>query len=256
LLVQTQAEAPVPGASVPAAVVALVAPDQGMERVARTGRVRWLLLAAIGCSLAAGLAAAWKVDARDATLAALERQGQLQSTSDQQIADQTKAAERTFMVTRVGGALVLPAVDFALYCVGLFGLAWFLRGRATGKAIAAVSAAALLPSAIGNVLEAIAAATRASIPASPQPLVPRDLGALYASVAGHPLMGAAGRLLSAIDVFSLWAAFLLAYGLVFAANLPRRRAVAGTLIGWLCFRLLTHVAMGGGGSPQMGGPHP
>jgi hypothetical protein len=28
------------------------------------------------------------------------------------------------------------------------------------------------------------------------------------------------------------------------------------LIGWLCFRLLTHVAMGGGAGPQMGGPHP
>jgi Yip1 domain len=256
LLVQTQAEAPVPGPAAPAAILALVAPDIGMERVARTGRVRWLLLIAMMCSLAAGLTAAWKVDARNATLASLEKQGQIQTTSDQQIADQTKAAERTFIVMRVGSALVLPAVDLALCCVGLFALSWFLRGRTSGRAVAAVSAAALLPSAIGNVFEAIAAATRRSISPSAQPLVPRDLSALYASVAGHPLAGAAGRLLSAIDVFSLWAAFLLAYGLVFAANLPRRRAVAGTLIGWLCFRLLTQVAMGGGGGPQMGGPHP
>jgi hypothetical protein len=256
LLVQTEAEEPVSRLAAPAAVVALVAPDVGMERVARIGRVRWLLVAAIVCSLAAGLTAAWKVDARDATLKNLEKQGQLLTTSDQQIADQTKAAERTFMVVRIGSALVLPAADLGLYCVGLFALSWFLRGRATGRAIAAVSAAALLPSALGNVLEAIAAATRRSIPPSPEPLVPRDLSALYASFAGHPLTGAVGRLLSAIDVFSLWAALLLAYGLVFAANLPRRRALAGTLIGWLCFRLLTHVAMGGGGGPQMGGPHP
>jgi hypothetical protein len=227
-----------------------------MERVARTGRVRWLLVVAMVCSLAAGVTAAWKVDAREATLAAIEKQGQIQTTSDQQIADQTKAAERTFIVMRVASALAMPAVDLALYCIGLFALARFLRGRATGRAIAAVSAAALLPTAFGNVLEAIAAATRKWIPPSFEPLVPRDLAALYASFAGHPLMGAAGRLLSAIDVFSLWAAVLLAYGLVFAANLPRRRAVAGTLIGWLCFRLLTHVAMGGGAGPQMGGPHP
>jgi hypothetical protein len=256
LLVQTQAEAPVSRPAAPAALVALVAPDVGMERVARTGRVRWLLLVAIVCSLAAGLTAAWKVDARDATLAAIEKQGQIQTTSDQQIHDQTKAAERTFMVIRVATALAMPVVDLALYCVGLFALSRFLRGRATGRAIAAVSAAALLPSAVGNVFEAIAAATRKWIPPSSNPLVPRDLAALYASFSGHPLMGPAARLLSAIDVFSLWAAFLLAYGLVFAANLPRRRAVVGTLIGWLCFRLLTHVAIGGGAGPQMGGPHP
>jgi Yip1 domain len=246
-------------------IVALVAPDIGMERVARTGRVRWLLLAAMVCSLAAGLTAAWKVDARNATLAAIEAQGQIQTTSDQQIQDQTKAAERTFMVVRMAVALVLPAIDFAFYCVGLFALAWFLRGRSTGRAIAAVSAAALMPSAISSVLETIAAATRQSIAPAPMsigvatiftPLVPRDLGALYAAATGHPLAGAAGALLSSIDVFSLWAAILLAYGLVFAANLPRRRALAGTLIGWLCFRLLTHVAMGGGAGPQMGGPHP
>jgi hypothetical protein len=256
LLVQTPAEAPVSGPAAPAAVVALVAPDVGMERVARTGRVRWLLLIATACSLAAALTASWKVDARGTTLAALEKQGQLQTTSDQQIADQTKAAERTFMVVRIGGALVEPAVDLALYCVGLFALSRFLRGRATGRAIAAVSAAALLPSAIGNVFEAIAAPTRRWIPPSRESLIPRDLSALVASVAGHPLPGAAAKLLSAVDVFSLWAALLLAYGLVFAANLPRRRAVAGTLIGWLCFRLLMHVAMAGGGGPQMGGPHP
>jgi hypothetical protein len=69
-------------------------------------------------------------------------------------------------------------------------------------------------------------------------------------------MGPVGRLLAVVDVFSLWTALLLGYGLLFAANLPRRRALAGTLIGWLCFRLLTTVAMGGGGAPPMGGPHP
>jgi hypothetical protein len=53
------------------------------------------------------------------------------------------------------------------------------------------------------------------------------------------------KLLSAFDVFSFWSALLIGFGLAAAAQLPRRRALTGTLAAWLCVRLVTHVAMGG-----------
>ncbi len=45
-------------------LTALVAPDTGMEQVAKVGRVRWPLLFAVLCSLAMGGAEALRVDAR------------------------------------------------------------------------------------------------------------------------------------------------------------------------------------------------
>ena len=53
------------------------------------------------------------------------------------------------------------------------------------------------------------------------------------------------KLLSAFDIFSFWTALLLGFGLVAAGHVPQRRALAGTLIAWLCLRLLTQVAAGG-----------
>jgi len=60
---------------------------------------------------------------------------------------------------------------------------------------------------------------------------------------GQPLAGAAAKLGSAVDLYSLWGAVLLGYGLAASASLPVRRAVPAALIGWLLFRLLTHVAV-------------
>ena len=125
----TQAEMPVEKWSIPAQAVALVMPDVGMERVARLGRVRGPLLFAMACAVLAAAAGIMRVDAKDATLRMLEKQGQLTSSSDRQIDDATKSAERVYMVKRVGGALVAPPVQLGLLCVALLALSWFLRGR-------------------------------------------------------------------------------------------------------------------------------
>src|SRR3989442_7247447 len=100
--------------SVPAAALALVAPDVGMERVARSGRVRGPLLIAIACALLSAGAGVLRVDAKDATLRALDKEGQLQTTSDRQVEDSTKSAERVYLVKRVAGALVQPPLQLGL----------------------------------------------------------------------------------------------------------------------------------------------
>src|SRR3954468_19734738 len=194
--------------AMPSPLLALVAPDVGMERVARRERVLLPFLFAVLCSLLAAAASSYRVDARDATLATLERTGQLKTMSDRQIEDQTKDAERTYIVKTVAVGAVGPVAKLGLLCVGLLALSWFVRGRAKGKALAAVAAVAMLPGAIENLLAAGAGLGRRSLPpggpgagrlprpAAPPPAPPRrsglDVGADLGTSGAGP-RGAASR---------------------------------------------------------------
>src|SRR2546421_2282954 len=229
----------------PAAAVALVAPDVGMERVARSGRVRGPLLIAIACALLSAGAGILRVDAKDATLRALDKDGQLQSTSDRQVEDSTKSAERVYLVKRVAAALVQPPLQLGLLCIAVFVLGWFFRGRTEGRAVPPVAAAALLPLAVANLLDAFATYQHAAIAPDGPPTLPQTLADFWTSVAAHPGPAPLMKLLSVFDVFSFWSALLIGFGLAAAAQLPRRRALTRTLAAWLCLRLVTQVAIGG-----------
>jgi hypothetical protein len=230
---------------VPPAAVALVAPEVGMERVARTGRVRGPLLVALFCALLSASAGVLRVDAKDATLRAMEKAGELQTSSDRQVEDNTKSAERVYLVTRVASALVEPPLQLGLLCLAIFGLSWFLRGRSEGRAVPPVAAAALLPGAVANLLEAGATFQQAAIAPDGAPALPRTLAQFWTQLAAHPASPAVMKLLSVFDIFSFWTALLVGFGLIAAGHVPQRRALAGTLIAWLCLRLITQVAAGG-----------
>lgn len=229
----------------PLALQALFMPDQGMQRAARLGRVRWPLLFAVFCSVLFAVAQAARVDARTVTLQQLEQSGRLQQMSDRQIEDESKGAERKFMVKKLAWGAVEAPGELLFSAVGLFALAWFLRGRSKSNEIFTVSAFALLPGAIANLLDAVAAFLSPSISPEGAKGVPRTLAALVA-LAGKELtpMSAAFKLLSAVDVFALWGAVMLAFGLIAAADLPPRRALVGALVAWICYRLVRTVALG------------
>jgi hypothetical protein len=222
----------------------LFAPDSGMERQARAGRVLWLFLFAWLCSILLGVALALRVDARDSTLRKLDQSGQLKTMSDRQVADETRSAERVSQVLSVAKGVVGAPLQLGLASVALLGLAWFLRGRVKGRAVVPVAAATLLPGAIANLLDAVSAFRHAALPPEGLPLAPRSLGALL-PLFGHPLTDPWLKLGNALDIFSLWSAIMLAYGLAAAGQLTKRSALLGTLGAWVCYRLLTHVAIGG-----------
>lgn len=231
-------------AGVPPALVALVAPDLGMERQARVGGVKLPLLIALACALFAGGALALRVDAGSATLKKLEQAGTLSTLSERQIEDETRTAERMFTVAKVGGALFEAPVGLGLAALATVLLGWFLKGRVKGSAVLPVAAATLLPAAIANLLNGMSALRERAVAPDATALVPTTLTAIAASL-GHPLAAWGARLGGAFDLFSLWSALLLGYGVAAAAGIPVRRAVTGTLVAWLCWRLLTHVAVGG-----------
>jgi hypothetical protein len=222
----------------------LFAPDRAMERQARVGRARWFLLFAWLCSLLLAAALAARVDAASSTLRKLEMSGQLKDMSDRQLADEIRSAERVFQVVSVAKGVVGVPLQLGLACVALLALAWFFRGRVKGSAVVPVAAATLLPGAIANLLDAVSAFRHAALPPEGVPLAPRSVSAALLLL-GRPLMEPWARLGSAFDFFSLWAAVMMGYGVVAVAQIPRRSALVGTLIAWVCYQLLTHVAMGG-----------
>lgn len=228
----------------PSPLALLFAPDRAMERQARVGRVLWFLLFAWLCSLLLGAALVVRVDAGSSTLRTLETAGKLQGMSDRQLADETRNAERVFQVESVAGRAVGVPLQFGLACVAVLGLCWFFRGRVKGSAVAPVAAATLLPGAIADALDAVAAFRHVVLPPEGVPLSPRALSA-FLTLAGHPLAGPWIKVGNAFDVYSLWGAVLMAYGVAAVGQVPRRAALPGTLIAWVCYRLLTQVAAGG-----------
>lgn len=242
--VSSEVEASPVRPAIPPALVALVAPDIGMERQARVGGVKLSLIVAMTCAIFAGGALALRVNASSATLKKLELAGTLSTLSERQIEDETRNAERMFTVAKVGGALFEAPVGLGLAALATVLLGWFLKGRVKGSAVGPVAAATLLPAAVAHLLQGIATLRQASVAPDATALVPTNLADIAASL-GHPLAVWGVKLGGAFDLFSLWSALLLGYGVAAAASIPARRAVTGTLVAWLCWRLLTQVAVGG-----------
>jgi hypothetical protein len=222
----------------------LIAPDRAMERQAQAGRaLGFFLVAWLSALLLAG-AVALRVDARSSTLRKLDASGELKSMSDRQIADETRTAERVSIVTTVAaGALGVPA-QLALTSASILVLGWFFRGRIQGSAVVPVAAATLAPTALANLIDAATALRHAVIPPEGAPLAPRSLSAALDRF-GHPLPDPWVKLGDALDFYSLWGAVMLGYGVAAVAQIRQRTALTGTLIAWVCYRLLTKVAIGG-----------
>jgi hypothetical protein len=228
---------------VPPALVALVAPDAGMERQAKTGGVKLAFLIAFVAALLSAFAQSSKVSLRTETLAKLDTDGKLATMSEKQVDDEVQSAERLSQVTKVAWG-VLEAPLFLLGTgLATVALIWFLKGKIKGSAVFPVAAAAMLPNALGDLLDAGTALTRTALGATAT-LAPRSLSLAMAAL-GHPLSGPALKLGNALDFFSLWGAVLLGFGVAAAGEMPHKRAVIGTLVAWICFRLLTQVAAGG-----------
>jgi hypothetical protein len=245
LNVSSEAEVPqrAPRAA-PPALVALIAPDVGMERQARVGKAGLAFAIALACALFAAFSLVSRIDATSATLRKLEQGGQLTTMSERQIEDETKSAERLFQVKAVAGGVLDAPVFLLLDGLGVLVLVWFLRGKVKGRAVFPVAAVTLLPGAIAHALDGITALRQASLPLEGARLAPHNLADVLA-VFGHPLTGAALKLGNAFDFFSLWAAVLMAFGVAAAGEVPTRRALIGTFCAWVCLRLITSVAMGG-----------
>lgn len=221
----------------------LFASEAAMMQQALAGRARWFFLVAWFCSIVLGAVVAMRIDAQSKTLAMLDMSGQLKSMSDRQIADEVRNAERVAQVTTIAKSAVGTPVQLGLACIALLFLCWFFKGKVRGSAVVPVAATTLIPGAVANVIDVVFALRNASLPPQGAVLGPRTLTAALALL-GKPLMGPTVKLGNAVDFFSLWAALIMGYGVFAVGRVPKVRAVIGTLVAWVCYRLLTNVAGG------------
>jgi hypothetical protein len=241
--IETEPGAPGGDAS-PSPFALLFAPDRAMERQAKVGRARWLLLFAWIAALLLAVAMSARVDAHAATIRKLAQSGKLAEVSDRQLAEETQGAERLFIVGAVASGVLGPPISLGMSCVAAVTLIWFFRGRRRPGAVVPIAAATMLPGAIATLLDAASALMHAALPPEGATLSPRTLSAILKMAGRAPPMPWI-KLGSALDFFSLWAAVMMGFGVAAAGQVPRRTAVIGTLVAWVCYRLLTHVAVGG-----------
>ena len=95
-----------------------------------------------------------------------------------------------------------------------------------------------------TLLDALSAWNHASLPPQGALLAPRNVSGIAAAL-GHALLPPWLKLGNTFDFFSLWAAVMMGFGVAAVGGVPVRRALIVTLAGWVCWRLLTNVAVGG-----------
>jgi hypothetical protein len=201
---------------------AIAQPERGLSLAAQERRWRLPLILATAASLALATTSAVRVDYRRDVAAALkEKPGMTPHERQEAITTGRKVA---VVGTIAGGAFGPAAAALAV------ALALWLGFKVAGGTPAfagtfAVAAHALIPGAVRDLLTLPALLRHQGLSASSlEHLLPSSLAALREQPG--PLTG----LLSAIDVFTLWAVALLAIGMVPVAGVSRRRSTVTTLI--------------------------
>ena len=223
----------------------LAEPGRGLAQALYRRRTSTAILAA---TLAALVSTAFVVPSLDMEKAA---GGQLRPDMTPHEREEALAtAAKLETVKQWASAVASPAVNAALLAVAFF-LAFWLAGARTGfKDTLTVTAHAQLPIWLKALLTAPAAMAHA-------PVAPDDVGKLLPSSLAAFLPGslppaviAAG---GAIDVFTLWSAYLLGAGMAKASGASRRRAFVVTAILFVAYACLLKIVPS---AAPAGGPGP
>jgi hypothetical protein len=180
----------------------------------------------IATSVLAAVSFGLRWDGSAEVLSAIYEAGELSRTTEQDLLDRVRTTQRLALVTGVLGALFVTPVA-VLSLAGLVKLvAWLLDRKVAFRAALALTAFALLPVALHQLIVALAtfrqeAVTRETFAA----LVPSNLLALVT-----PATANLKPLYAAVDFFRLWSALLFGLGLAAASGLRRRAAVPLALV--------------------------
>lgn len=220
---------------------ALFVPDRFMPRLVFVERATAAVLVVV---LAAGFSA-WVVGTRiDMTRPVYEQEVMMmrdagpeaEARSDRDIDEQIQR-DRVIEQVKLGlGAGLWTPLRIALLAVALYLLGRYVGGKPTVKKTFVVAAYGSLPLAVKSIVIGVQAWSMTG-------LTPGDIDKLQATARlGGPILG--------MDLFGLWSAVLIAFGLAAAAAISRRRAFIAVLVCFAFVSLLT------GGGPPPRGPMP
>jgi hypothetical protein len=208
-------------------VATLTAPTRGLAEAAARRRLLTALLAATLASLLVALVTVPRIDF--AKSVALAGGPEAAAMTPHQLEEAELQAAKVGAVGGYAGAGFGPV--FAILGTGLAcWLAFKVAGTRPGfKASMAVSAHALLPLFLAQLLTVPAVLAKAPLAATELPgLLPSSLAALLPA-GSSPLALAAA---SSLDLFVVWAVVLLVLGMAQAAGSSRRRAAVVVAVLW------------------------
>jgi hypothetical protein len=237
-------------------VAALLFPSRGVPPLVTAGRYQVALVVVLGAALLSAFAVGSRLDMGPAIRAMNAEAprgpgggGEMPAPelkTDREIAEEIdKATAVTRVKLGLDAGLMTPLAIFFLG-LGLFLLGRYVGGSPSVSRSMAAAAVGSLPLAVRSLIEAAAAFRQESV-------LPQHLGKLVE--AGwpfdlqHPL---AVRLLTGIDLFTLWSFVLLGFGLAAAASIRRRRAFIALAVATIVYLLITQVILGG--PPPGAGP--
>lgn len=229
-------------------VTTLVAPARGLAEVVQRRRAAVALVVATAAALATAAVVIPRVDF--GAEAALRLQGGPGGElTPFQLEEAAATATKIGHIVGYAAALLMPSVNAVLAACFLFLGFKVAGGRPGFRGALAVAAHGMLPVWLGGLLTIPAALVHAPIPPRQVPaLLPSSLAALVPS-APPPLAAA----LAAIELFNLWALWLVASGMARAAGTSRTRALVVTVVLFLAavavLRVIPAAAAAAGGPP-------
>ncbi len=223
--------------------VALV-PDRYLAPEVSAGRYGWPLISVILCACIAAFSLGTRLDVGPEVRA--ENAAQTASKNAPEIKTDREIDEdiaQRVAVVRVklgmGAALGTPFRIFAL-ALALLLLGRFIGGKPTMSGAVTAASIASIPGAVRSLVTAVVAWRQQSVGTN-------ELESLVVFPnwipSGHPVLE---RLLAGVDVFTLWSALLLAFGLSAAADVRRTKGFIAIAIGFGLFLAVTRLIMGGG----------
>ncbi|MBX5480430.1 MAG: YIP1 family protein [Myxococcaceae bacterium] len=230
---------------------ALVDPAVGVTRAVSSRRWAWPLLLLIAATVFSGVAFALHYDPAPAVIRGLEMSGEIRNTTEKELADAITTAGRVKLVAGVANGLFLVPLYVLLFAVAVKVACWIV-GRPIRFADAFTSASiSQLPIALYQVLHGVVALASPSLGDSQEhTLLPSHLGRFLDGLSPELL-----RLASVADLFNLWAAILLGFGIAAGTGMKAWKGVAFALFLYLLFAGvflvgLPSMALGTGGGPK------
>ncbi len=213
---------------------AIFDPFDGPSTAVEARRWVWPLLFLVTAVSLSGAAFALRWNAAPTVTQQLQMSGELQNTSEQDLAQQIMTAKRVRLVAGVAqGAFAMPLVVL-LFAVVLKLAGWLFGTPASFEKCFSAAALAMLPIALFHlILGASMLRQPALTEAQLAQLVPSNLLAVAPRA---PV--AMQRLFAAVDFFKLWTAGLLGLGFAAASGMRRARAV---LLGFTLYAMYVGV---------------
>ena len=221
---------------------ALVEPQRALPAAVERRSALVPILVATVAGLALAAIVATHADFEGAVLQRLSSDPKVDQISPHDLSEKVEQGRKLAIATGYAVAAGGPVAAAALAALGL-ALTFRLAGaRPSLRASFSAASWALLPGALRALLTIPALIRLAPVRPDEVPrLLPSSLAALLPAGAavGSPLALAA----AALDLFSLWAVVLAGLGLAEAAQVPRRRAIALTLILFVASAAVLRVAL-------------